>query len=151
MNRNNIGQITIFANRNNIHEIKLLQIGIGIYSWTKYQGIDSWQMYLKTICELFANRELFAKHWNRLKVSLPCVFFCGLSGLLTGQMTYHIRNRQKGFSTWCLFKCFTRLLFPKKNVPHWGHEGFLACMGFIVCVQTSRLGEGLGLVHLVQE
>ena len=42
--------------------MKLWQIGIGIYSWAKYQQIDSWQMYLRTIRKLFANRELFAEH-----------------------------------------------------------------------------------------
>ena len=31
VNRNIICQITILANRNNIHEMKLWQIGIGIY------------------------------------------------------------------------------------------------------------------------
>ena len=38
-----IRQITILANWNNIHEMKLWQIGIGIYSWPKYQRIDSWE------------------------------------------------------------------------------------------------------------
>ena len=32
VNRNNIRQITIFANRNTIHELKLWRIGIGIYT-----------------------------------------------------------------------------------------------------------------------
>ena len=59
-------QIDIFLNRNNIHEIKLWQIGIGIYLWPKYQRIDSWQVYLQTICELFANRELLAEHCHKL-------------------------------------------------------------------------------------
>ena len=58
VNRNNFGQIKIFANRNNIHDIELLKIGIGIYSWPKYQQIDSWQIYLQTICKLFANYSL---------------------------------------------------------------------------------------------
>ena len=62
MNRNNICEITVFANRKNIHEIKLWQIGIGIYLLSKYQRIDLWQIYLQTICELFANRELFDEH-----------------------------------------------------------------------------------------
>ena len=64
VNRNNICQINIFANRNNIHEMKLWQIGIEIYSWLKYQQIDSWQIYSRTIRELFDNRELFAEHWT---------------------------------------------------------------------------------------
>ena len=62
LNRNNICPITIFTNRNNFHYFKLWQIGIGIYLWPKYQRIDSWRIYLQTICELFANRELFAEH-----------------------------------------------------------------------------------------
>ena len=41
MNRNNICQIKIVANRNNIHDMKLGQIGIEIYSGLKYQQIDS--------------------------------------------------------------------------------------------------------------
>ena len=45
MNRNNICQIKIFANRNNIHEMKLWQIGMGIYSWPKNQRIEFWQIY----------------------------------------------------------------------------------------------------------
>ena len=61
-NRNNICQITMFANRNIIHELKLLKIGIGIYLWPKYQQIYSWPIYLRTICEIFSNRELFAEH-----------------------------------------------------------------------------------------
>ena len=64
-NRNNICQITMFANRNIIHELKLLQIGIGIYLWPKYQQIYLWQIYLQTICELFANGELFAVVVNK--------------------------------------------------------------------------------------
>ena len=62
VNRNNISQINIFANRNNIHEMKLWRIGIEIYSWPKYQQIDFWRIYLRTIHELFANKELFAEH-----------------------------------------------------------------------------------------
>ena len=62
VNRNNIRQIIIFANRNIIHVMKWWRIGIGIYSTSKYQRIDSWQ----TICELFANRELFAEHWHKV-------------------------------------------------------------------------------------
>ena len=38
------------------------QIGIGIYSWHKYQRIDTWWIYSRTIRKLFANRELFAEH-----------------------------------------------------------------------------------------
>ena len=63
LNRNIICQITILANKNNIHEMKLWQIGIRIYSWPKYQRIDLWRIYSGTIHELFANRELFAEHW----------------------------------------------------------------------------------------
>ena len=63
VNRNIICQIKIFVNRNNIHEMKLWRIGIGIYSWPKYQRIDLWRIYSQTIRELFANRELFAEHW----------------------------------------------------------------------------------------
>ena len=62
VNRNNICQITIFAKKNDIHVIKCWRIGIGIYSWSKYQRIGLWQIYLRTIHELFANRELFAEH-----------------------------------------------------------------------------------------
>ena len=51
VNRNNICQITIFANRNNnSYVIKLLQIGIWIYLWLIYQQIDLRQIYLQTIC-----------------------------------------------------------------------------------------------------
>ena len=53
---NNIHQITLLANRNNIPEMKLWYIGIGIYSWPEYQQLDLWQMYLQTICELFPKR-----------------------------------------------------------------------------------------------
>ena len=63
VNRNNICQIKIFKNRNNIHEMTLWRIGIGIYLWHKYQRIYSWWIYLQTICEIFAKRELFAEHW----------------------------------------------------------------------------------------
>ena len=62
MNRYNLRQINIVANRKNIYEMKLWQIGIGIYLWPKYQQIDSWQIYSQTICKLFANREVFAEH-----------------------------------------------------------------------------------------
>ena len=65
LNRNIICQITILANMNNIHEMKLWGIGIGIYSWPKYQRIDLWRIYSQTIRELFANRELFAEHCYR--------------------------------------------------------------------------------------
>ena len=63
LNRNDIRQVTIFANRNNIHEMKLWQIGIRIYLSHKYQRKDSWGIYSQTIRELFANIELFAEHW----------------------------------------------------------------------------------------
>ena len=65
MNTNNIPQTIILANRNNIHEMKLWRIGIGLYLWPKYQRIDSWQIYLQTIWKLFANRELCAEHCFR--------------------------------------------------------------------------------------
>ena len=64
--KNVICQITILANRKHIHEIKLWQIGIGIYLWPKYQRIDSWWIYSRTICELYANREIFAEHWGSM-------------------------------------------------------------------------------------
>ena len=64
LNRNNICQITIFKNWKNIHKRKLRRIGIGIYLWREYQQIDSGQIYLQIICELFANRELFAEQCN---------------------------------------------------------------------------------------
>ena len=51
INRNNICHITIFANRNNIQELKFWRIGIGIYSWPKYQRIDLWWIYSQSICE----------------------------------------------------------------------------------------------------
>ena len=63
VNRNIIRQITTLANRINIHEMKLWKIGIGIYLWPKYQRIDSWQIYLRTIRKLFTNRELFTEHY----------------------------------------------------------------------------------------
>ena len=63
VNRTNICQITLFANMNNIYEMKTCQIGIGIYLWLKYQWKDLWQIYSQTIHQLvFANRELFAEH-----------------------------------------------------------------------------------------
>ena len=40
MNWNNTRQINIFANRNNIHDI-LANRNRNIFSWPKYQGIDS--------------------------------------------------------------------------------------------------------------
>ena len=40
MTRDIICAVNIFANRNNVHEIKFWRIGIGIYSWPKYQRID---------------------------------------------------------------------------------------------------------------
>ena len=45
MNRNIICQITIIANWNNIHEMKLSRIGLGIYLWPKYQQIDLWRIF----------------------------------------------------------------------------------------------------------
>ena len=51
VNRNYICQINIFANRNNIHEMKLLRIRIGIFLSPKYQQIDSWQIYSRPIHE----------------------------------------------------------------------------------------------------
>ena len=74
VNRNSIRQIKIFVNRNNIHEMKLWRIGIGIYLWPKYQRIDSWRIYSRTIRELFANRELFAEHCSRSGNTFP--LFC---------------------------------------------------------------------------
>ena len=56
--------LTILANRNNIHEMKLCQIEIGIYLWPKYQRIDLWWKYSQTICKLYAKIELFAEHCN---------------------------------------------------------------------------------------
>ena len=41
MNRFIIRKITIFANRNNIHEMKFWGVGIGIYLSPKYHQIDS--------------------------------------------------------------------------------------------------------------
>ena len=67
VNRNNIHQITIFTDRNNIHEMKLWRIGIGVYSWAKYQRIYSWRIYSQTIRKLFANRESFAEHCSLCK------------------------------------------------------------------------------------
>ena len=72
MNRNNICQIIIFANRNNIYLMKLWRIEIWIYLASKYQRIDLWQIYLQTIHELFANIELFAKHWCSQGSSTNC-------------------------------------------------------------------------------
>ena len=62
VNRTTIRQITILASRNNIHEMKLWWIGIGIYLWPKYQRIDLWQIYSQINLKLFANRELFTEH-----------------------------------------------------------------------------------------
>ena len=42
--------------------MKLWRIGIGIYLWPEYQQIDLWRIYSRTICKLFANRELCAEH-----------------------------------------------------------------------------------------
>ena len=50
MNRNNICQIKVFANSNNIREMKFWQIWIGIYLWPKYQQIDLGQIYSLTFC-----------------------------------------------------------------------------------------------------
>ena len=71
MNRNNICQITIFANRNNIYEIKLWRIGIGNYLWPEYQRIDSSRTNLQTIRKLFTNRDLFAEHWTLQQLAAP--------------------------------------------------------------------------------
>ena len=73
VNRNNIHQINIIANRNNIHEKKLWRIGIGINSRPKHQRIDLWQIYSRTNCKLFANRELFAEHWENTFYVFVCV------------------------------------------------------------------------------
>ena len=80
MKRNILLQITILVNRTNIHEMKFWWIGIGIYLWPKYQRIDLWRIYSRTICKLFANRELFAEHCFRLK-RLPQVHFIGCQGV----------------------------------------------------------------------
>ena len=64
VNRNIIRQIRTLSKRNNIPEMKMWQIGIGIYLWPKYQWMDSWPINLQTIRELFTNRELFAEHWS---------------------------------------------------------------------------------------
>ena len=66
--RNFIRQISILATRNNIHEMKLWQIWVGIYSWPKYQQIDLWWIYSQTICKFFVNRELFAELCLRLRI-----------------------------------------------------------------------------------
>ena len=63
-------QITIFMIRNNIHEMKLWRIRIGIYLWPEYQQIDLWQIYWWRIYswpirKLFVNIELFAEHWYK--------------------------------------------------------------------------------------
>ena len=42
---NNICQIKILANRNNIHEMKLWQIGTKIYLLPKFQRKDSGRIY----------------------------------------------------------------------------------------------------------
>ena len=62
VNRNNICKINIFAIRNNIYNMKLWRIGVGIYLWPKYQHIYSWRIYSQTIRELFTNIELFAEN-----------------------------------------------------------------------------------------
>ena len=73
VNKNNISQITIIANTNNIHKMKLWQIGIGIYSLAEYQRIDMWRIYLQTICKLFANKQLFTEHWSKFMLC-PCMY-----------------------------------------------------------------------------
>ena len=55
---------------NIVHEMKLWRLGIGIYLWPEYQRIDLWPIYLQTIHELFANRELFAEHCIMLCISV---------------------------------------------------------------------------------
>ena len=62
MKKNNICEITIFANRKINHEKGLWPINIGIYLWTNYQRIYEWQIYLQTIHKQFANKELFSEH-----------------------------------------------------------------------------------------
>ena len=101
MNRNNIHQINIFANRNNIHEKKLWGIGIGIYLWPKYQWIDSWGIYSQTIHKLFANRELFSEHW--------------MSFVLSSQ----------SFLSWLVINCMQHFMVPsdasEATLRHWGN------------------------------
>ena len=70
MNRIKSCQIIIFLNENNICKIKLWHIGIGIYWWSKYPRINLWWIYSETIRKIFANRELFAEHFNALGVDL---------------------------------------------------------------------------------
>ena len=50
--------------------MKLWWIGIEIYLQTKYQQIDLWQIYSRTIHKLFVNRELFAEHREESKQKL---------------------------------------------------------------------------------
>ena len=103
VNKNNICQINIFAKRNNIHEMKLRRIGIGIYLWPKNQRIDSWQIYSQTIHKLFANRELFAEHWN-----IPIEIMAILS---------------KTYYTWnCVCVQFVTCLVWGDTGDPWGHS-----------------------------
>ena len=84
-NRNNFCQINIFANRNIIHEIKLWQIGIGIYLWHKYQQIDSWQIYLRiknySLNTVPCHMSLFTCHVSRVTCQMSCVT-CHLSHVM---------------------------------------------------------------------
>ena len=59
MNRNDIPEIINFANRNNIHKMKMWGMGIGIYCNLNIRN----QICDKNICELFTNEKLFAEHW----------------------------------------------------------------------------------------
>ena len=65
---------------NIVHEMKLWRLGIGIYFWPEYQRIDLWQIYLQTISELFANRELFAEHCIMLCISVCSQGALGAAG-----------------------------------------------------------------------
>ena len=103
----------MFANRNNIHEMKLWQIGIGIYLWHKYQQIDLWRIYSRTICELLANRELFAEHWHR-GVSVSS----SETGVGTFYETFNMRALS-GLSFWVNFSAaFFSWQSKKKFILH---------------------------------
>ena len=84
-------QITIFLNRNNIHEMKLWRIRIGIYLWPEYQQIDSWRIYFWPIRELFVNIELFAEHWYK-NIRKKKKMMCHLSRVTChlSTITYHL-------------------------------------------------------------
>ena len=104
VNRNIICQITILANRNNVHEMKLWQMGIGIYLWPKYQRRDSWQIYSQTIHKLFANRELFAERWMTAQHSLS---FCFLK-------TFSCYHEMCGYMSVAHTYYWLKLIFPHK-------------------------------------